>query len=281
MPGITVRSRRDPGGGGPFHCWACCQSCAIDSLSGNRLFSEIAPIMGRFIPALLLSAVSSPVWAVSSPSTALTPPAGASRVVAPAHDRFAQWEKEIGAFERSDALKPPPANAIEFLGSSTIRFWKLERWFPGTSVFNRGFGGSEIEDSTHFAPRIALKYHPRLIVFYAGDNDINSRKTPRRVLSDFQAFSREIHRSLPRTKILFLSIKPSLARISQIPAQQEANHLVARYCEGKPWLRFLDMSDLMLNSAGKPRPELFRPDGLHMNDAGYALWSARLKSRLQ
>jgi len=28
----------------------------------------------------------------------------------------------------------------------------------------------------------------------------------------------------------------------------------------------------MLDSAGKPKPELFAPDGLHLSEKGYALW---------
>jgi hypothetical protein len=165
-------------------------------------------------------------------------------------------------------VKPPPTDAIEFLGSSTIRMWELDRWFPGMPVFNRGSGGSEIEDSARFVPRIVLKNHPRLIVFCAGDNEVN-------------AFSGEVHRALPETKILFLSIKPILARVNQIPGQQEANRLVAGYCKAKRWLQFVDMTDLMLDAGGKLRPELFRPDALHMTGTGYALWSARLKLLLQ
>src|SRR5689334_10304026 len=70
---------------------------------------------------------------------------------------FGKWEKEIAAYEQMDRTNPPPSGALLFIGSSTIRLWKtLAQDFPTHRVVNRGFGGSEIVDSTHFAERIIL-----------------------------------------------------------------------------------------------------------------------------
>src|SRR6516164_10408221 len=98
---------------------------------------------------------------------------------------FSRWEKDIAAFERRDRDKPPPKNAVLFVGSSSIRLWDLPKSFAGVEVINRGFGGSHLADVVHFAPRIVLPYEPRLIVLYAGDNDIAAGKTPERVHADF------------------------------------------------------------------------------------------------
>src|SRR5258708_1728329 len=68
---------------------------------------------------------------------------------APAPHDFARWEKEIAAYEAADRENPPPKGGILFIGSSTIRLWKtLAQDFPEYKVINRGFGGSEIADST-------------------------------------------------------------------------------------------------------------------------------------
>ena len=83
-----------------------------------------------------------------------------------------RWEKNIQRFEQRDAEKAPPKGAALFLGSSSIVGWDLDEWFPDLATINRGFGGSEISDSIQFAERIAIPYAPRVIVFYAGDNDI-------------------------------------------------------------------------------------------------------------
>lgn len=129
---------------------------------------------------------------------------------------FAQWEKEIAAFEQSDLTNPPPKGGIEFLGSSMIRRWTtLAQDFPGQPVFNRGFGGSEIADSTHFAPRIVFPYVPRMIVFRAGGNDLWAGKSPEQVFADFKEFTAVVHAKLPATEIIFIAWNPTPSRWKQ------------------------------------------------------------------
>ena len=36
----------------------------------------------------------------------------------------------------------------------------------------------------------------------------------------------------------------------------------------------------MLDAQGKPRLEIFRKDGLHLNEKGYAMWTAIVKPKL-
>ncbi len=121
---------------------------------------------------------------------------------------FDRWESEIKAIEKRLADKPPPENPILFVGSSTIRRWDLAKSFPDLGAVNVGFGGSQTADATHFAPRIVLKYKPRLIVFYSGDNDLAGGKTPETVAADFKEFVAVVHKELPKTKIVLVSVKP-------------------------------------------------------------------------
>src|SRR5437870_4177387 len=69
---------------------------------------------------------------------------------------FDKWEKQVAAFEKKDQEKTPPRDGVVFVGSSTIRLWKLDKSFPELHALNRGFGGSQLADSVHFAPRIVL-----------------------------------------------------------------------------------------------------------------------------
>jgi len=194
---------------------------------------------------------------------------------------FGRWEKEIAAFEAKDRAAPPPKDAVLFAGSSSIRLWNLKKSFPDLAVINRGFGGSEIADSTHFAPRIIIKARPRVIVFYAGDNDVANGKTAEQVSDDFKDFAGLIHKELPKTKIVFISIKPSLARWKMVEKQRKANGLVEAYCKKNDYLAYIDAVTPMLDDDGKPRQEMFGKDGLHMNDKGYALWASLLKAYLK
>lgn len=194
---------------------------------------------------------------------------------------FARWEKAIAAFERQDRDRPPPKNTIVFVGSSSIRLWDLAKSFPGVEAINRGFGGSQLADSAHFAPRIVVKYEPRLVVLYAGDNDIAAGKAPEQVFADFKDFVQVVHRELPKTRVVYLSIKPSIKRWQLVEKMRRANALIEDYCKQADRLRYVDVGKPLLGEDGKPRPELFRQDGLHLNGKGYAVWAEAVKPYLK
>lgn len=191
-----------------------------------------------------------------------------------------RWEESIQRFEESDREQPPPASGILFVGSSSIRMWDVAASFPDRPVINRGFGGSEVADAVHFADRIVIPYRPHTIVLYAGDNDISHDKTPCRVHEDFQEFVSTVHAALPETRILFVAIKPSLARWELIHRIRAANALVRVDCEENPLLTYVDVEEPMLGDDGRPREELFKEDGLHLNEAGYAIWNDLLRPLL-
>ena len=99
------------------------------------------------------------------------------------------WAGDMARFASADQSNPPPRGGIEFIGSSSIRMWEsLAADFPGQPVFNRGFGGSEVRDSTWYADRIVVPYAPCKVFFYAGDNDLNSGRSAVQVRDDVVAF---------------------------------------------------------------------------------------------
>lgn len=190
------------------------------------------------------------------------------------------WERQISAFEKADRLNPPKAGVIVFVGSSSIRFWNtLADDMKPLDVINRGFGGSRIAEVNQYALRIVLPYRPRAVVLYAGDNDLAFpwSKTPEQVLGDFKQFVDIIHANLPETWIYFVSIKPSLRRWAHWQKIQRTNQLIEEYSRTQTRVQFIDVDSAMLDAQGKPRPELFRKDGLHMNAEGYTLWTTIIK----
>ena len=189
------------------------------------------------------------------------------------------WKPDIDELVARDARHRPPQHGVLFVGSSSIRFWAatLQQDFPGIPVIDRGFGGSAIADSTYYASRIIVPYHPRVIVMYAGDNDIEEGCTPRQVLDEFKVFVARVRRGLPDVAIVYISIKPSLARWSLWPQMREANRKIAHWARTRKRVTFVDVSPMMLGPDGKPRANLFREDGLHMAPAGYAIWIAALE----
>lgn len=185
--------------------------------------------------------------------------------------------EEIRAFEHQDELAPPAEKGIVFVGSSSIRLWDLQKWFPGFPVINRGFGGSIMSDSVYFADRIVTKYKPRTVVVYAGDNDVARGVTPVDVADDFREFVAKVRAALPEVRIVYVSIKPSIARWDSYQQMTDANRRIQQIAGADPMIEFVDIATSMIGDDGKPRHALFVDDGLHLSDVGYRLWSDRLR----
>jgi lysophospholipase L1-like esterase len=185
----------------------------------------------------------------------------------------AQFENEIRAFETSDRTNPPPKDAVLFVGSSSIRFWtNLADSFPQFTTIRRGFGGSHLPDSTAFADRIMIPYRPAKIVLYAGENDIARGDSPEEIFDALKKFVTKIHTALPNTRIYYLAIKPAPIRWHLSPQERRANDLIRRYCARHKNLKFVNTWSATLNKDAEPDPTLYKPDHLHLNDAGYQRW---------
>ena len=184
-----------------------------------------------------------------------------------------RWEETIRQFETWDRKNSFSADAVLFVGSSSIVRWTTREHFPTLNVINRGFGGSEISDVNHFIDRIVLPYRPRVIVFYAGDNDIASGKSSQQVLRDYETFTKRVRATLPDTRIVFVSIKPSVSRWHLWPAMTDANRRIERFSHDDPGLLYADVATPLLASDGEPRRALLDADGLHLNDDGYKVWT--------
>ncbi len=194
--------------------------------------------------------------------------------------RVTHWEPAIAAFETADTRTPPPKGANLFVGSSSIRLWNLDEYFPEHLVVNRGFGGSHVSDSLHFADRLILPHAPRVVLVYAGDNDIAARKTPERVANDYRLLVEKIHAALPGSRIVYICIKPSLARWKLVDEIREANRQIKAFTASDERLDYADIFSPMLGNDGQPREELFVDDGLHLNPEGYRVWAEVLRPLL-
>ena len=167
-----------------------------------------------------------------------------------------------------------------FTGGSSIRLWDtLSEDMRPLDVINRGFGGAQLSHVNEYATRIVIRYRPRAVVLYAGENDMSWpwSKSSDTVVQDLQQFVNVIHAALPDAWIYYISLKPDPARWSNWSALDQANRKIESYCNTQDHVRFIDVSGAMLDERGNVRRELFRRDGLHMNAKGYALWTAIIK----
>ena len=118
------------------------------------------------------------------------------------------WQ-DIQNFKHEDSLHKPPANPILFVGSSSFTKWTdVENYFPGYTIFNRGFGGSTLPDLIGYENDVIFKYNPKEIVIYCGDNDVASSDTITAVtvLRRFQKLYSDIRAKYPKVPVVFVSI---------------------------------------------------------------------------
>ncbi|HEY2863098.1 MAG TPA: SGNH/GDSL hydrolase family protein [Casimicrobiaceae bacterium] len=214
--------------------------------------------MNRFVA--LLVALPALAWAASGSPPEVT--------------AAATWDAPLAAFAAADSKNAPPPDGVLFVGSSSIRLWDgLETDFAALPVvIKRGFGGSTLSDCVHYLDRLVIAYRPRLVLVYAGDNDLAQGRSAADVLRQFEAFVQGVRSVLPETRIAFISIKPSPARASLLTEIRRANAMVEQFAASHPGVAYIDVYTPMLAADGRPRGELFRPDALHLNATGYALW---------
>jgi lysophospholipase L1-like esterase len=226
--------------------------------------------MRRFGLAVAIATAFLPVGRAGAQATAEAQPAKAPAAAKP-HD-FARWEKEIAAYEAADRRSPPPKGGVVFTGSSTIRMWKtLAEDYPDHKVINRGFGGSEIVDATHFADRLIFPHEPKQIFLRAGGNDIHNGRTPREVAADFAEFVRVVHGRLPDAEIAYIAVNPAPSRWGETDKYRALNDAIRRMALEMPRVCVVDAYAVSLDEKGRARPELFLDDMLHFNAEGYKL----------
>lgn len=194
------------------------------------------------------------------------------------------FKKEIEQFRKSDSLVMPPMGQIVFAGSSSFTKWKdVAMYFPGYPIINRGFGGATLVDLIYFVDDVIVKYHPSQVFIYCGENDMADVDTvsPATVLERFKTLHQILLKKLPSTKIVFVSIKPSIARWHLEPKYIEANKIIQAYIAAQKHTQFLDIHTAMLDEHKEVLKDIFIDDQLHMNAKGYQIWQKRFVPILQ
>jgi lysophospholipase L1-like esterase len=190
---------------------------------------------------------------------------------------------EIQTFNIIDSIKSFGEVDIVFTGSSSIRKWEtLEQNMASCNVLNRGFGGSTIPEVIYFSDELIFKHHPSKIVLYAGENDITSNKTnEKKVMESFIYFQRLVKKQSPEANLYFISIKPSPSRKKWWPKMQTINKMIKQYCDSTARCNYIDVSTKMFTLPGEIRKDIFQKDSLHLNQAGYKIWSDIIGSALE
>lgn len=185
---------------------------------------------------------------------------------------------EIKVFRKQDSIQKPQDGMLLFIGSSSFRLWKeVKSDFNNSNILNRAFGGATLLDLIYFQNDVVLKYQPKKIFIYCGENDIASSEkvTPKMVFKRYKTFYKTLRKQFPDTPIIFVSLKPAISRWHMKDRMMATNKLIYGFMKNKKNAVFVDIWDAMLEN-GEPRKDIFKEDNLHMNAKGYAIWVEKM-----
>jgi lysophospholipase L1-like esterase len=184
--------------------------------------------------------------------------------------------KYIVEFKHKDSAIPPPEHPILFTGSSSFTKWQaVSDSFPGYTIINRAFGGSTLLDVIRYAYDVIIPYQPRQVIIYCGENDLaaSDNVSAEEVVTRFKTLYGIIRQNLPNAEIDFVSMKPSPSREKLQLKMITANKAIRAFMKKQKKAEFIDIYQAMLDKDGKMRDELYVEDRLHMQPAGYAIWT--------
>lgn len=185
------------------------------------------------------------------------------------------FEKEIVAYEKQDSLALPAKGQILFIGSSSFRLWKtftrdMQDLPPS---INRGFGGSTLADALYYFDRMVVKYQPKWVIMYEGDNDLAKGKTPELIAAEYDEFKARLAKQVPGAKLVFVAARPSLARTSLVDKQRALNALIQ-----SKGAYYIDMHSPFFLPDGSLMTDIFVADRLHLNEKGYVIFANQIRA---
>ena len=195
-----------------------------------------------------------------------------------------RYQGEIDRYQTENRTLKDTSCDVLFLGSSSINLWdNIYRDMAPLKILRRSYGGAALRDMLYNYDVIARGYHPRSIVVYV-ENDLAGTLEDLTVGETFDFFrllTNRLQRDYPDIPIFILSYKPSLARKEMIPKHEIINTLLKEDASKTDGLTYVDVASCLYGANGELRKDIFKPDGLHMNQNGYDLWTAILKPKIQ
>jgi lysophospholipase L1-like esterase len=193
-----------------------------------------------------------------------------------------RFDEEVRSIEqRYDSIWDGSTETVVFTGSSSIRLWEdLDDLFPDHLIINTGFGGSQTSDLLVYSDKLILKYRPKKVFIYEGDNDIFDRKSPNEVIATTKEIIHIIKENNIESQIVLISAKPSLVRWHLKRKYKILNKKLKKLAKKDACVDFANVWDSMLQGR-KLNKSLFIEDGLHMNPSGYDLWYEVIREHLK
>ena len=194
-----------------------------------------------------------------------------------------KWEDEIQKIESRDNTEQDPADAILFIGSSSIRRWTdIAADMAPFRTIQRGYGGSKYSDVAVFAKRLLHPHQYRALVIFVG-NDVQGKPEDHTAdqveeLARYVVSVSKAHQA--HAPIFLIEVTPTEKRFKAWPAIRKVNERLREIALSTANTHFIATAEHYLDPEGNPRRELFVSDRLHLNEAGYDQWADLIRNRV-
>lgn len=174
---------------------------------------------------------------------------------------------------------------VVFLGDSITDYWgsRSGKWFSHAGWLNRGIGGQTTSQLILRERNDAIALRPKAIVLEGGGNDMRLGFTPEEIRNNFLTLGElaQAH----GIAIFVAAMTPvcdcfrPLSGLRTVERIQELNGLLAAMCKEHHWT-LIDLNPVLAGPDHRMQQNL-TTDGVHPNDAGYALLAPIIERALQ
>jgi lysophospholipase L1-like esterase len=235
----------------------------------------------RIAAIALILMLSTAAVAQNPPKAPSTPATGRSGSPA-GSDLSSMIISRLDAFAKQDAENPPPKDGIVFVGSSIFDQWSnVKQQMAPLPVFNRAISGTTTDQQLKYMDKLTLKYHPKIIVYYCGSNDVGAGSTAADIIENFRKFVDRVAAELPETNVVFASINRAPQKKERWNIVDKANAGIKTYSENNNRVIYAELNTALFDENGNPRLDLYKNDLLHFKPAAYEEFARIIKPILQ
>jgi lysophospholipase L1-like esterase len=248
------------------------------------LSMEILGVITLTLLSWTKASAQTPATAPATPPTPAATAAPATRDLQAdlqrAQDRLKDWPN-LGRYHDADAQVQPPGpgeTRVVFMGDSITDGWghRYGKFFPDKPYINRGISGQTTPQMLiRFRPDV-IALRPKVVVILAGTNDLAGNTGPATLeaIEDNLASMAELAK-FNGIRVALASVMPVCDYIQPQTTRRAPEKIVAlnawiKNYAAKNGLAYLDYYSAMLDDKQMLKQELTY-DGLHPNDAGYAI----------
>jgi lysophospholipase L1-like esterase len=179
-------------------------------------------------------------------------------------------------------LREKDQGAVVFAGDSLIGGWKpelMKKAFPNLKLANRGIGGDTSRGLLFRFKEDVLDLNPTAVVICIGSNDLSAHGDPAAVEANVVAMldmAREQSTTLP---VVLCLVPPRDAKDAPTKpgAHTSVNDRISKLAEGRQHVTVVDTFQPLATPEGKPIPEYFGKDRVHITPAGFEKWADILR----